>query len=79
MTDPRDPARIREEIEETREELAETVEALAAKADVSSQMRRAWDRTSGRAPALVRHNPVPLAVAGAFLVGLLLGRRRGGR
>jgi ElaB/YqjD/DUF883 family membrane-anchored ribosome-binding protein len=45
MTEPEDPAQIREQIEATREELGDTVEALAAKTDVKAQAKRKFSET----------------------------------
>jgi len=77
----RDPAEIREEIEDTREELGETVAAVAEKTDVKKQAQAKKDELKGRATekaneakAKAWENPVPIAIAGAFVAGLLLGR-----
>jgi ElaB/YqjD/DUF883 family membrane-anchored ribosome-binding protein len=103
----RDPAQIREEIEETRGELGETVAAVAEKTDVKKQAQARKDELKGQAAdkadeakakvkeatekakeaapdsategveqaqRLAQENPVPLAIAGAFVAGLVLGR-----
>jgi len=77
----RDPAEIREEIEDTREELGETVAAVAEKTDVKRQAQAKKDELKGRATekasearAKAQENPVPLAIGGAFVAGLMLGR-----
>jgi ElaB/YqjD/DUF883 family membrane-anchored ribosome-binding protein len=77
----RDPAEIREEIEDTREELGETVAAVAEKTDVKKQAQAKKDELRGRAAekaseakATAQENPVPLAIGGAFVAGLVLGR-----
>lgn len=83
---PRDVARIRADIEETRNQLGDTVEALSAKLDVKARAEDAWDtarsrmaESSGRAARLVRENRVPLLVlAGGVVAGIALlvaGRR----
>ena len=48
VTEPRDPAEIRQDIETTRHELGETVEALAHKADVKAQAKAKVDEVKGR-------------------------------
>jgi ElaB/YqjD/DUF883 family membrane-anchored ribosome-binding protein len=103
----RDPAEIREEIEDRREELGETVAAVAERTDVKKQAQAKKDELKERATEkaseakakvneatekakeaapesategvqeaqrLAQDNPVPLAIAGAFVVGLVLGR-----
>lgn len=103
----RDPAEIREEIEETRGELGETVAAVAEKTDVKKQAQDKKDELKEQASAkaeeakakaqelgekakqaapdsagegvaqaqrFAQENPLPVAAAGAFLAGLLLGR-----
>jgi hypothetical protein len=70
MTTARDPEQIQRDIEETRRDLGDTVEALAAKADVKAQAHRQIESTK----ASVRSHPVPLAVAGVCLAGLLAWR-----
>jgi ElaB/YqjD/DUF883 family membrane-anchored ribosome-binding protein len=47
--DTRDPAQIREEIEETRGELGETVAAVAEKSDVKQQAKNKADELKGQA------------------------------
>jgi Protein of unknown function (DUF3618) len=77
MTTAKDPEQIQREIEETRRELGDTVEALAAKADVKAQAHRRIDS----AKAWARSHPVPVAVLGVGLTGLLawrLAKRRKG-
>jgi ElaB/YqjD/DUF883 family membrane-anchored ribosome-binding protein len=77
----RDPAEIREEIEDTREELGETVAAVAERTDVKKQAQAKKDEVkeraaekAGEAKAKAQENPVPMAIAGAFVAGLMLGR-----
>lgn len=57
-------AELRREIEHTREELGDTVAALVEKTDVKA---RAKERVQ-------EINPVPFAVAGVALAGLLIWR-----
>src|SRR5947209_2199217 len=45
LTDARDPAELREEIEKTRRELGGTVQALAAKTDVKARARDKVEET----------------------------------
>ena len=70
-----DPEQIRQRIEATRRELGDTVEALAAKTDAKARVR---DRIRGTKASDVTHvatrNPLPLAIAGAFAAGFLVGR-----
>jgi hypothetical protein len=77
----RDPEEIREEIDETRAELGETVSEVAAKTDVKGQAQAKTDELKEQAGAkaqeaqrVARENPVPVAVGGAFLAGIVLGR-----
>jgi ElaB/YqjD/DUF883 family membrane-anchored ribosome-binding protein len=77
----RDPAQIREEIEETRGELGETVAAVAEKTDVKQQAQAKADELKSQAAEkaeeaqqLAQENPVPLAIGAAFLVGVVVGR-----
>jgi hypothetical protein len=105
--EPRDPAEIREEIEETREQLGETVAAVAEKTDIKKQAQAKKDGLKEQAAAkaqdakekakgigdkareatpesaqqgvqqargIASENPVPMALAGAFLAGLVVGR-----
>jgi ElaB/YqjD/DUF883 family membrane-anchored ribosome-binding protein len=105
--EPRDPDRIREEIEDTREQLGETVAAVAEKTDVKKQAeakkeelksqaadkaeqakekaREVTDRAKRATPdsaqggvqqaqRVASENPVPMALAGAFLAGVVIGR-----
>jgi hypothetical protein len=66
----KDPAQIREEIEETRRELGDTVEALAAKADVKAHVHERVQRTKASLPS-----PVVLgAVAAVVVAGLVAWR-----
>jgi ElaB/YqjD/DUF883 family membrane-anchored ribosome-binding protein len=60
---PDDPEEIRDDIEQTRDQLGETVAALGEKTDVKQQAQR-----------IAQENPMPMALAGAFLAGFLLGR-----
>ncbi len=78
---PREPDKIREEIEQTREELGETVAAMAEKADVKQQAQAKAGELKEQAGAkarqarqLTQENPVPLALVGAFVAGVLFGR-----
>ena len=77
----RDPAQIREEIEETRGELGETVAAVAEKSDVKQQAKDKADELKGQAAdkaeeakEKVQENPVPMALGAAFLAGVVVGR-----
>lgn len=77
----RAPAEIRHEIEDTREELGETVAAVAEKTDVRKQAQAKKDELkelatekASEAKAKAQENPVPMAIAGAFVAGLVLGR-----
>lgn len=58
-----DPEEIRDDIEQARDELGETVAALAEKTDIKQHAQR-----------MAQENRVPLAFAGTFLAGFLLGR-----
>jgi F0F1-type ATP synthase assembly protein I len=82
-TEQRSPEEIREDIGETREELGDTVEALAGKADVKAQAKAKVDSAkqgaqekvaSARetAQAKAKENPVPVAIAAAFVAGVLV-------
>lgn len=85
----RSPEQIRDDIDQTREELGETVAAVADKADVKKQAKakvhELGDKAKQAAPdsagegveqaqQFAQANPVPLAIGGAFLAGLVLGR-----
>jgi ElaB/YqjD/DUF883 family membrane-anchored ribosome-binding protein len=77
----RDPEQIREEIEETRVELGETVSEVAAKTDVKGQAQAKADELKEQAGAkaedvqrVARENPMPIAIGGAFLAGMVVGR-----
>jgi Protein of unknown function (DUF3618) len=77
----RDPEQIRSEIEETRQELGDTVQALAAKTDLKAQMQRKLEAARDRAQLeeklqKVKDNPVPVAIAGTVVVGLIVRRVR---
>jgi hypothetical protein len=89
-----DPEQLRREIEEIRRELGETVAQLAHKADVKAQVREKADEMKAAAQrhtpdsarggaeqmtTSARQHPVPIAVVGALVVGLLIGRRLGRR
>jgi Protein of unknown function (DUF3618) len=68
--------RLRDEIEDTRRDLGDTAAALAAKTDVKARANEKANELKQRA----RANPVPLAAgAGAFVLTLLLTRRKGRR
>jgi ElaB/YqjD/DUF883 family membrane-anchored ribosome-binding protein len=84
-----DPERLRREIERTRQELGETVAQLASKADVKSQAREKVEGVKAKLTAKTpdsarggarqvatgaREHPLPVATAGAFAIGILLGR-----
>ncbi|MET0305555.1 MAG: DUF3618 domain-containing protein [Solirubrobacterales bacterium] len=58
-----DPEEIRDDIKRTRDDLGETVTALVEKTDVKQQAQR-----------IAQENPMPLALAGTFGAGFLLGR-----
>ncbi len=67
---------LRGDIEDTRRDLGDTVAALAAKTDVKSRASEKANELKRRA----RANPVPLAAGtGAFVLTVLLTRRRGRR
>jgi F0F1-type ATP synthase assembly protein I len=76
-----DPEEIREDIEQTRGELGETVTALAEKTDVKQQAQakaeelkeQATDKAR-EAQRIAQENPMPMALAGMFIAGFLLGR-----
>jgi hypothetical protein len=77
--DTRTPEEIRTDIEQTREELGETVASVADKADVKKQAKAKADELKAKAgdkaeQAKAQANPVPLAIVGAFLAGVGLGR-----
>jgi MYXO-CTERM domain-containing protein len=89
-----DPEQLRREIEEIRRELGETVAQLANKADVKAQAREKVDEVKAAAQrhtpdsarggaqqvaAGARQHPTPIAVGGALVLGLLIGRRIGRR
>jgi ElaB/YqjD/DUF883 family membrane-anchored ribosome-binding protein len=81
------PEQIREEIAETRADLGDTVEALSGKADVKGQAKAKVDEAKGKVDSAkddvkakvdsaahnVQDNPVPVAVAAAFGVGIIVG------
>lgn len=66
----REPEEIREDIEQTREELGGTVAAMAEKTDVKKQAGAKVEELKGKA----QENPMPMALAGTFVAGFLLGR-----
>jgi ElaB/YqjD/DUF883 family membrane-anchored ribosome-binding protein len=72
----RSPEQIEAEIEATREELGETVAALADRTDVKKQAKR----KAAEARQAVREDPARFAaigaLAGGFLIGWILLRRR---
>jgi glutamate/tyrosine decarboxylase-like PLP-dependent enzyme len=78
---------LREEIEEVRRDLGDTAAALAAKTDVKTRAGEKADELKQRASAKAEElkqraqaNPVPIAAAaGAFVLTLLITRRRGRR
>lgn len=81
----REPEQIRREIEQTRGDLGETVERLVEKTDVKARAREkveevkakvgeATPSSAGDAAGVARSNPLPFAVAGALVVGFLIGR-----
>jgi ElaB/YqjD/DUF883 family membrane-anchored ribosome-binding protein len=95
----KNPAELREEIDENREQLGDTVEALAGKADVKGQAKAKIDSAKQSAQqkaeelaskakevapdsagagaqqmaGIAQENPVPLAIAGAFVAGVIVG------
>lgn len=71
--DQRSPEEIRRDIEETREDLGDTAEALAQKADVKGQAKAKVEGVKQSAQEKAQENPVPLAVGGAFLAGVVVG------
>lgn len=75
------PSELRRDIEDTRAEMGETVSQVAAKTDVKKQAQAKADELKEQASAKAqeakdkaRENPVPMALAGAFLAGMVLGR-----
>jgi hypothetical protein len=73
MTDVRDPAVIRQDIEETRQELGEAVEALAAKTNIKA---RAKEKFAAVRQAASEHRAAALAVAAGVLIVVLVARGR---
>ena len=76
----REPQEIRRDIDATRGELGDTVQALAEQTDVKAQAQRkvaqAQQKVAGVKQSVTekaRENPIPVAVAGAFAAGLILG------
>jgi phage shock protein A len=79
MTDLRDPAIIREDIQETREQLGEAVEALAAKADVKGRAHEKLNdarRFAASLPQKAREHPKATGAAALALALMLLLRAR---
>jgi hypothetical protein len=75
-----EPEEIRREIQRTRVELGETVEALAAKTDVKGQAKQKVAEAKRNASVKkAREHPLPVAVAGGFVVGFVTARLTGGR
>lgn len=74
MSESREPEEIRDDIEQTREELGDTVAAMAEKTDVKKQAQAKAEELKGQAQQIAQENPMPMALAGAFLAGFLLGR-----
>ena len=85
-----DPSEVRAAIAQDRLELGDTVQALAQKADLKQRVQdKANDAVTrvrsmtpeqvqsglGSAADSVRQRPFPVALAAAFLFGLLVGRR----
>ena len=96
----REPAEIREDIDQTRDELGDTVAAMAEKTDVKQQAQAKAEELKAQAGAkakelsdkakevapesaeegvqqaqrLAKENPVPMAIGGAFLAGMVFGR-----
>lgn len=70
-----EPEEIREEIKQTREELGDTVAAVSEKTDFKQQAQDKATEMKEQVSAKVEENP-PLALAGAFLAGFVLGRLR---
>ena len=71
----RTPEQIRAEIERARGELGETVAALADKTDVKKHAREKTEELKGQATSTARENSLPLTIAAAVVVLLLLWRR----
>jgi ElaB/YqjD/DUF883 family membrane-anchored ribosome-binding protein len=71
--EPREPEEIREDIDQTREELGDTVAAMAEKTDVKKQAQAKAEELKGQAQRIAQENP-PMALAGAFVAGFLLGK-----
>ena len=69
MAETREPAEIRQDIEDTREQLGDTVEALAEKTDVKAHAQEAVD---AHRTQLVVAGPA----AAVLLVALVISRRR---
>jgi hypothetical protein len=77
----RSPEEIRAEIEQTRAELGDTVAAFAEKTDdVSHAAQQATPESAAdagrQATTLARQNRTAVIAAGAFGLGMLIGRRR---
>ena len=67
---------LRDEIEDVRRDLGDTAAVLAAKTDVKTRASEKAAELKQRAQA----NPVPIAAAaGAFVLTILLTRRKGRR
>jgi ElaB/YqjD/DUF883 family membrane-anchored ribosome-binding protein len=75
------PEQIQAEIEATRAEMGQTVAAVAEKADVKKQAKQKVEdlkeqasTKAEQAPSAVRENPIPVALVGAFIAGVVIGR-----
>jgi ElaB/YqjD/DUF883 family membrane-anchored ribosome-binding protein len=68
QAEPRPPAEIQRDIEETREELGDTAEALAQKADVKGQAKARAEDIRQRAQEKLRQSTPESASAGASQV-----------
>jgi Protein of unknown function (DUF3618) len=77
----RSPEQIQAEIEATRAEMGETVAAVAEKADVKKQAKQKVEEIkeqastkAEQAPSIARENPIPIALVGTFIAGVVFGR-----
>jgi hypothetical protein len=72
-------AATRAEVEQTRAEMGETIDAIQEKLEPRNLKERATTVARGTGSELleaIRNNPVPVAIAGVALLGLLLLVRR---
>jgi hypothetical protein len=71
---------LRSEIEDLREDVGDTAAALAAKTDIKARAQERAIELKATAQEKAKANPVPLAAAGgAFLLTLLIARKRSRR